>query len=457
MTVRLSQGRLADLPPTIAAPAYDRTRSDHTLVHLGPGAFHRAHQAVFTEDARLAGGGDWTIRGVSLRHGETKAALGPQDGLYSVEFLAEPPSLRVVGVIADIVTASDEPAAVLAALAAPSTHLVTLTVTEAGYCLDGEGRLDLAHPDVRQDLAGRPRSAPGWIVRGLAERRRTGAGPLTVISCDNLIGNGARLASAVLALADRLDPTLAGWIEANAAFPATMVDCIVPASDPAQRRRAAEALGLADLASVQREGFAQWAIEDRFVGPRPAWERAGVEIVPDVAGHERLKLHGFNLVHSALAYLGLPRGPEFVRQAIADPELAAFADALIAEEVAPALPDLPVGAYWRGVRARLANPRLDHRLSQIGQDGSVKLAERAFPLIIAAGRAGRPSPRLAAVVRAWLDCARRDMVKDVRADRLAAWRAAGVSLAAALDDPLLFPEPFRREPAVRALVLEGQT
>jgi fructuronate reductase len=234
-----------------------------------------------------------------------------------------------------------------------------------------------------------------------------------------------------------------------------MVDCIVPASDAAQRQRATEALGMADLAGVQREGFAQWAIEDRFAGPRPAWERAGVEIVPDVAAHERLKLHGFNLVHSALAYLGLSRGLEFVRQAIADSELAAFADGLIAEEVAPALPELPVGAYWRGVRARLANPRLDHRLSQIGQDGSVKLAERAFPLIIAAARAGRPSPRLATVVRAWLDCARRDKLKDVRSDRLAAWRAAGASLAAALDDPRLFPEPFRREPAVRALILDG--
>lgn len=453
MTPRLSQANLARLPSAIAAPAYDRSRSDHTLVHLGPGAFHRAHQAVFTEDARLAGGGDWTIRGVALRHGEAKAALGPQDGLFSVEFLAEPPGLRVVGIITEVTTAPAEPDAALAALASPSTAVVTLTVTEAGYGLDGEGGLDLSHPDIRDDLAGRTRSAPGWIVRGLTERRRTGAGPLTVISCDNLLGNGKRLAAAVMALADRLDPTLAGWIEVNAAFPGTMVDCITPASDAAQRQRAAAALGMADLASVQREGFAQWAIEDRFAGPRPAWERAGVEIVPDVAGHERLKLHGLNLVHSALAYLGLPRGLAFVRQAIADAALIAFADAMIAEEVAPALPDLAVAAYWKRVRVRLANPRLDHRLSQIGEDGSAKLAQRVFPLLIDGARAGRPMPRLAAVIRAWLDCVRRDQVRDVQTDRLSAWRAAGGSLAAALDDPLLFPEPFRREAAVRALIL----
>ncbi|HEY2481663.1 MAG TPA: mannitol dehydrogenase family protein [Caulobacteraceae bacterium] len=455
MTARLSQARLAALPPAIARPTYDRDRSDHTLVHLGPGAFHRAHQAVFTEDARLAGGGEWTIVGVSLRHGEAQATLRPQDGLYSVEFLAEPPSLRVVGAVGEVLTAPAEPAPVLAALVAPSTAIVSLTVTEAGYCLDGEGRLDVAHPDIQQDLAGRTRSAPGWIVRGLAERRRTGAGPLTVISCDNLIGNGARLEGAVLALADRIDPTLAAWITANAAFPGTMVDCIVPASDPGQRRRAAAALGMSDMASVQREGFAQWAIEDRFAGPRPAWERAGVEIVPDVAGHERLKLHVLNLAHSALAYRGLPRGIDFVRQAIADPELARVADALIAEEIAPALPDLPVGAYWRNVRARLANPRLDHRLKQIAEDGSVKLAQRAFPLIIDSARAGRPASRLAAVVSAWLDCARRDLVRDAKGERLAAWRAAGASLAEALDDPLLFPEPFRREPSVRSLILDA--
>jgi fructuronate reductase len=366
VTARLSQAGLAALPPAVSRPTYDRGWSDHTLVHLGPGAFHRAHQGVFTEDARLAGGGDWTIVGVSLRHGAAEAALRPQDGLYSVEFLAEPTSLRVVGIVSDVLTAPAAPAQVLAVLSAPSTAIVTLTVTEAGYGLDGEGKLDFDHPDIQQDLCGRTRSAPGWIVRGLAERRRIGAGPLTVISCDNLIGNGARLEGAVLALADRLDPTLAGWISTNAAFPGTMVDCIVPASDPGQRRRTAEALGMSDLASVQRERFAQWAIEDNFAGPRPAWERAGVQIVSDVARHERLKLHVLNLAHSALAYLGLPRVVEFVRQAIAEPELAGFVGALIAQEVAPALPDLPVAPYWRGVRARLANPRLEHRLEQIG-------------------------------------------------------------------------------------------
>jgi fructuronate reductase len=454
VTPRLSEATLADLPAQIARPTYDRRRPANGIVHLGPGAFHRAHQGVFTEDAQLAGGEAWTITGVSLRHGDAKSALAPQDGLYAVEFLSEHPHVRVVGVLAGVLTAADELNAVIAALADPDTHIVTLTVTEAGYCLDSDGVLDFDHPDIVLDLAGGTRSAAGWIVRGLAERRRTGAGPVTVISCDNLLGNGAKLGAAVLALADRLDPSLAAWIESHAAFPSTMVDCIVPGSDARHRQRVTAALGLSDLASVQREVFAQWAIEDRFAGPRPAWERAGVEFVATVAGHERLKLHGLNAVHSALAYLGLLKGVDYMRQAIADPQLGAFADAMIAEEIAPDLPDLAVAPYWRGVRARLANPMLDHRLQQIGEDGSVKLAQRIFPLIVAGAQAGRPTPRLAAVVRAWLECARRGLARDTRSERLSAWARGGADLGAALDDPSLFPEPFRSEATVREAILE---
>ncbi len=452
MTARLGEATLATLPAQIDRPTYDRRAADHQIVHLGPGAFHRAHQAVFTEDARLAGGGEWGIVGVSLRHGDAKAALAPQDGLFAVEFLSERPSVRVIGVIGEVLVAPEAPHAALAALADPATHIVTLTltVTEAGYCLDGQGALDIHHPDIVHDLEGRTRSAIGWIVRALGERRRVEVGPLTVISCDNLLHNGARLEGAVLALADRLDPSLAAWIGLNATFPCTMVDCIVPGSDPRHRARVAAALGVTDLASVQREGFAQWAIEDRFAGRRPAWERAGVEIVASVAVHERLKLHVLNAAHSALAYLGLPRGIDYMRQAIADPDLAGFANAMIAQEVAPALADLAVEPYWGSVRARLANPMLDHRLSQIGEDGSVKLAQRVFPLIIAGARGGRATPRLAAVVRAWLDCARQGLAGDVRAGRLA---ATGGELAAALDDPMLFPDPFREQAAVRAAIL----
>ncbi|MGH7022846.1 MAG: mannitol dehydrogenase family protein [Caulobacteraceae bacterium] len=441
------------MPDAVARPGYDRSTLKSGIVHLGLGAFHRAHQAVFTEDAMMAAaGGDWGIVGVSLRHAATRDALAPQDNLYAVERLGE--DVRVVGVLRSALVATETPEATLAAIALPQTHIVTLTVTEAGYCLDPDGALDIAHPDVVHDLGGVGplRSAIGWLARGLAERRRHGA-PLTVMSCDNLLHNGRRLEAAVTAFAERTDPVLATWLRDSVAFPCSMVDCIVPASDERHRARVAAALGLTDAASIQREVFAQWAIEDRFAGPRPAWERAGAEVVASVAGHEKLKLHVLNAAHSALAYLGLARGLEFVRQAIDAPDLADFVDAMVEKEIAPALPDLAVPDYWRGVRQRLANPMIDHRLAQIGRDGSVKLAQRVFPMLIANVRAGRPAGRLSAVVRAWLDVAGQGVVNDAKAATLVAWRRSGARLTDALDDPLLFPDEFRAEPAVRAAVL----
>ena len=348
--------------------------------------------------------------------------------------------------------ARTETDAVLATMADASTHIISLTVTEMAYRLDGAGLLDLAHPEIVHDLArpARPVSAVGWLTAGLARRRERGGAPVTVLSCDNLIGNGRKLATAVRTLAERWDPALAAWIEVEVAFPGTMVDCIVPATSEASRARIEAALGLADQACVSREAFAQWVVEDRFAGPRPAWERAGVEFVADVAPHERLKLHVLNASHSALAYLGLERGHELVRRAIADPDLSGFLDAMMAEEVAPALPDLPVADYWRRTRARFANPRLDHRLAQIGEDGSSKLAQRIFPLLIANARAGLPTARLSAIVRAWLDLARRGQVKDPEADRV---KAADGCVRATLDDPSLFPDAFRAEPPVRRAIL----
>ena len=452
---RLSLATLDRVAGGVARPAFDVAALRSGIVHLGVGAFHRAHQAVFTEDAIVAAGGDWGITGIAPRHADVPDALTPQDGLFAVETLGQPCGYRIVGAIRRAIAASADRAGALAALASADTHIVSLTVTEKGYGLDARGELDAANVDIAHDLAtpDQPRSAIGWLALGLAERRRTGAGPLTVISCDNLMGNGRKLAAAVIAFADRIDPTLAGWTRANATFPQTMVDCIVPAVSAATRERIETAIGLADAACVSREPFGQWVIEDRFAGPRPAWERVGVEIVPDVGPYERLKLHVLLPVHSALAYLGPARGHTFARQAIADPDLARFAEAMIAEEVAPALPALPVADYWARVRTRIGNPMIDHRLLQIAEDGSLKLAQRVYPLIIANARAGRPTARLAAIVRAWLGAASRGEAADPQGARLADWAAAGADLAAALDDPVLFPDPFRSDSAVRAAIL----
>jgi fructuronate reductase len=421
--VRLSLETLPAVAPAVARPAYDAARLGCGIVHLGVGAFHRAHQALYTDAAIAVAGGAWGIVGVSMRKPDVAEALTAQDGLYTVETLDAAPQYRVVGALRQALTLPLEPEAVLAALAAPATRIVTLTVTEKGYCLGGDGALDFAHPDVAHDLAHpqAPRSAVAVVAQGLARRLAAGAPPVTVISCDNLADNGARLAAAVEAFAARAFPALAPRLADAAAFPQTMVDCIVPATDAASRGRVERALGLRDAASVQREAFSQWVIEDRFAGPRPAWDQVGVEIVADVAPFRRLKLHVLNACHSALAYLGLPRGHTYVRDAIADAELAAFLDGLIAEEIAPGLPELRVADYWTGVRRRFANPAIDHRLDQIAQDGAQKLAQRIFPLMTANRRVGLPVARLAQVVRAWMDWQARqgapaDLPADIAAD-----------------------------------------
>ncbi len=401
---RLSLASLAMARAPVRRPRYPVESLRPGILHLGVGAFHRAHQAVYTEDAIEAEGGDWGIVGVSMRSPTVAQNLSGQNGLYSVEHRDADPDYRVIGCVRRALTLPLDPEAVISALADRATHLVTLTITEKGYCL-GEDGIDWSHSDIIHDLAepDAPRTALGVLAAGLARRHKAGGLPLTVISCDNISDNGARLGASVAALAERHDPFLARWIAQSVAFPETMVDSIVPASDVASLMRAEAALGLADHAAVQRERFGQWVIEDKFAGPRPAWDKVGVEIVEAVQPYRRLKLHVLNASHSALAYLGLARGHEFVRQAIADRDLSAFLDTLIAQEVAPALAGLPVASYWASTRARFANPAVDHRLDQIAQDGPFKLAQRVFPLMIANRQAGLPFAHLAAIARGWLD------------------------------------------------------
>jgi fructuronate reductase len=453
----LNVAALARLPEAVRRPAFDPAALKCGIVHLGIGAFHRAHQAVFTQDAIEREGGDWGIIGASLQRAEVPDALARQDCLYTVESLGSEARYRVMGAIRQALFAPRDREALLAALAAPTTHVVTLTLSEKGYCLAADGVLDFSHSDILADLATpqAPRSAIGWLVLALEQRRKSGAGPLTILSCDNLGSNGEKLASAVSALAERTYPGLARWTEANAAFPLTQVDCIVPASDTAHRTRIAAALGMDDNASVQREAFAQWVIQDRFAGPLPAWGTVGAEIVPDITGYQRLKLHVLNTAHSALAYLGLPRGYIYVRQAIADPDLLQFLDSMTAQEIAPALAPLDVAGYWRTVKARFTNPMIDHRLAQIAEDGSLKLPQRLFPLLDTNAKAGRDITRMATIVRAWLDLmATASRPRDPANGWLADWARAGADKGIALDNDALFPPAFRTDARLRSSILD---
>ncbi len=401
--MRLNLASLAAVPARVQRPDYNVAGLKCGIVHLGLGAFHRAHQAVFTEDAISHSGGDWGIIGVSMRKPDVADALNEQDGLYTVETLRADPGYRVIGTIRRALCLPHATDGVLGAIAHPDTHVITLTVTENGYCLTN-GEIDLSHADIQHDVRepDAPRSAVGTVLAGLARRHARGGGPVTVISCDNLSNNGPRLRKAVLTLACKRDETLSDWIASNIQFPESVVDCITPAPTSESMARTDGALGMHDAASVQREPFAQWVIENRFAAPHPDWAAAGAELVESCADYRRLKLHVLNAAHSALAYLGLERGHELVREAAADPVIARFLEQMIATEITPALPGLPVADYWKKTAQRFVNPMLDHRLAQIALDGATKLSERYSSLMIANLKADRPFAHMASVYAAWL-------------------------------------------------------
>jgi fructuronate reductase len=454
---RLSAATLARLPADVAVPDYERAALRTGIVHFGPGAFHRAHQAAFV-DRMLAGRPDLAICAVALRTPDLRDAIGPQDGLYALLEREAAPTLRVIGSIREVLVAAEAPEAVFARLDA--ARIVTATVTEKGYALGPDGGLDVGHPEIRRDLAerGRPTTLVGWLTEGLRRRKAADLPPFTTISCDNLTDNGGKLKRAVVRFAEAaVDADLARWIDERAAFPASMVDSITPATDDALRAEVAARLGLVDAWPVQRERFMQWVVEDALdAADAEAFAAAGVTLARDVAPFERAKLRLLNGAHSTLAYVGLALGHETVAGAMADPGLAAFAERLMRDDVAPTLAasELDVAAYIGEVLARFRNPAIVHRLAQIAWDGSQKLPIRLLGTIADALRAGRPVDRLVAGVAAWMAFVRRAAaegrtITDPMAPSLLALGAAAqpadfLALEAIFPSELAADERFRR-------------
>jgi fructuronate reductase len=393
---------------SIARPGYDRSRAGIGIVHLGIGAFHRAHQAIYTDEALAADPGDWAICGVSLRSPEVRDRLAPQDGLYTaIEKSPAGISRRIVGAVREVLFLGDDRERIQARLASPQTRIVTLSVTEKGYCHDpATGQLNFAHPDIAHDLA-EPR-APCTLVGLLAAacdaRRSTEAGPLTVITCDNLPHNGQLLAGLVGAFAGARDTSLARWIAANASFPSTTVDRIVPATTAADIVENDAALGMHDAAPVVFEPFRQWVIEDAFLTSRPRWEEGGAQFVTDVSPFELLKLRMLNGSHSAMAYLGYLAGYDYIYQVSADPRFGRLVSGLWDESGAtlPALPGIDLARYRHDLWARYRNAALPHRTSQIAMDGSQKLPQRLLAPLRDRLRAGASIAHLALAIAGWM-------------------------------------------------------
>jgi fructuronate reductase len=384
---RLNRPALKILPVGVQRPQYDLDGVTKGIVHLGIGAFHRAHQAVYVDDC-LKGDPRWGIVGASLRSRETADALNPQDGLYTTAISnTDGTQYRVIGSVREVLVNGADSAPLLAAMSNPQIRIVSLTVTEKGYChAPASGDLNTDHADIQHDLASphNPRSAIGLIAEALRIRRASGLKPFTVLCCDNLPNNGPSVARIVSQYAALFNADLGKFIADDVAFPATMVDRIVPATTDAERQAVEQALGFSDAWPVATEPFSQWVIEDRFTLGRPAFEQAGAEMTGDVMPFEHMKLRMLNGSHSTLTYLGYLAGHETVADAIADPPFRSLVHKLMSDEVMPTLAmpgSVDVAAYRDALLERFSNRGLRHRTWQIAMDGTQKLPQRLLGTI----------------------------------------------------------------------------
>ena len=408
---RLDRSLLPELPPSVRQPRYDRESLEIGIAHIGVGAFHRCHQAEFIDDMLEARFGRWGVLGVNLTAPNLADLLAPQQCLYSRTLRQDERSeTRIIGALRQVIDVNDKASAeaAVAALGGDQISVVTMTVTEKGYCLTpSTGALDFDNPALRADLEGGfpPRTLLGLLALALERRRRMGGKPLTIISCDNIPSNGARLGAAMLEFAALRSAELTRWITDRVTFPSTMVDRIVPATTPDDIDEIASALGVRDPAAVVGEPFRQWVIEDRFAGERPPLDLAGAEFVADAKPYEQIKMRVLNAAQSTLAHQGALVGHAFTYQAAADPTLAALTRRMLERETSTTLPKvsgMEVAPYIDQSMARIRNAAIRHRCHQIGTDGSQKIVQRLIDPLRERLAAGRPAGLLALSVASWI-------------------------------------------------------
>lgn len=405
----LCERLLPALPETVRRPAYARSGLKRGIAHIGVGAFHRCHQAEYTDDLLTGGFDDRGIVGINVREPRLDGTLGRQDGLYT-RLCREDDDVeaRVIGSILSVVDSQQDAGPALSVLASPDIDVVTLTITEKGYChRPASGELDPGHPDIVHDLANpeRPRSVPGILARMLEMRMQSHGRPVTILSCDNIPANGVLLGNVVRALAERRPAGLAGWLESHAAFPSAMVDRIAPATTGADLDFVEKNFGYRDRAAVVGEPFRQWVIENRFASSVPAWERVGATFVDAVEPYEHLKMRVLNGAQTSLCYLGVFTGLEYTCDDMADPLLAGFVRRMLLEETLPTLrpvPGIVVEDYVEQSLKRLRNRAIRHRNHQIATDGSQKIVQRLVNPIRDRLRENRGVPLLATALAGWM-------------------------------------------------------
>lgn len=387
MTTKLSAQALGSIT-TAATPAYDRSALTAGIVHFGVGNFHRAHQAIYLDDLFATGADhDWALVGAGVREADEamRQKLMAQDWLTTVvEQETDSSAARITGGMIDYLKPGDS-TATINKLADPAIRIVSLTITEGGYFIDpASQRFDPTHPDIAWDAANMaaPKTAFGLILAGLIRRRDAGTVPFTVMSCDNIPGNGHVTANAVVGLAQLIDPALAAWVRANVAFPNGMVDRITPATSPREIALLAETFGIDDAWPVFCENFKQWVLEDNFPAGRPALEKVGVQFVADVAPYEHMKIRILNGGHATIAYPAGLMDIHFVHEAMENPLVSAFLTKVETEEIIPVVPPVPdtdLGDYYALCQRRFANPKIGDTIRRLALDGSNRQPKFIIP------------------------------------------------------------------------------
>lgn len=409
MAIDLNAEALAHLPQGVEGPAYDRAALSAGIVHIGVGNFHRAHMAVYLDRLFSTGADhDWAISGAGVRAGDARMreALERQDCLTTVVEL-DPAGLsaRVTGAMIEFTEI--DAAKLVARMSDPAIRIVSLTVTEGGWFVEAKTNgFDAAHPDIRHDAEhpDAPKTAFGIILAALRQRRAAGDAPFTVMSCDNLPENGHVARQTVIGLARLADADFADWVEANVAFPNTMVDCITPATSDRERALVRDRFGIVDAVPVVCEPFRQWVLEDNFPQGRPALEKVGAEFVRDVAPYELMKLRILNGGHAAIAYPSALLGHHFVHDAMADPRIRAWLEALETREIIPTLEPIEgvdFEAYRRKVEERFSNPEIGDTIPRLCFDGTNRQPKFVLPVIRDAMSKGQAIDGLALEVALW--------------------------------------------------------
>ncbi|MCQ4288450.1 mannitol dehydrogenase family protein [Pseudomonas stutzeri] len=410
--MKLNEQHLQQLPANIKRPGYPLETVSTGIAHIGVGGFHRAHQAAYTDALMNTGEElDWGICGIGTRPEERamRNALAAQDHLFTLVELDDRPDteVRVIGSIRDMLLVEDGSETVVARLADPAIRIVSLTITEGGYCMDeSTGQFDASLPQIKHDLANprAPISVFGLLCAALARRRGAGIAPFTVMSCDNLPHNGDVTRKALLAFATLVDAELAGWIERHVSFPNAMVDRITPMTSAAHRQALQDHHGIDDAWPVVCEPFVQWVLEDKFVNGRPAWEKVGVQFTDDVAPYEEMKLKLLNGSHLALTYLGFLRGYRYVHETMEDPLLRRYVQRYMDEDVTPQLapvPGIDLEQYKRTLIERFSNRAIADQLERVCSDGSSKFSKFSVPTINRLIADDAELDRAALVIAAW--------------------------------------------------------